>query len=1255
MDIQTVLVTAIIFGWNVLTEPSWEVGTPDMRIRSRLAASVFAISFLAVSAHIAIGLLTGSVVPPALVFSFLLLIVLMQVSRTRHLEYAIKVGLGYMWLAFFVTLVDPSTSDATVVRILIIWPIVTFTAVQLFYGTWLSVSASFVTLLCAGLRFAQIESTALAELVPVSSWLQIVLTITALLVLQRLEAAMRIRHAVHQHASVERTRLILDNVADIVVNVDSNLEIQYVNMAATLVLGYRPDEFEGRSLYSVFEIMHPDDISHMLMALKDVLANKRSVRTEYRLRHKNGSYIWVETVSNFLLKPDGPLDAILFTGRDISERKQAAAALEASEQRYGVLINSFDGLVWLLDPATNMTDFASSQAKRILGFEPEAMLANPQFWKNHIHPEDYARMNRCDQSLLDGGPTQIEYRFIKPDGTTIWLQDNIGALIEPGTPRRLIGVTQDITKRKQAEQALYDAREYYESLVSSVEGMIWEMDAATLRTTFVSPQVESMFGFTVEEVVNDPAFWAYHIHADDWSTMAKQYQRAVSERKGYVSQYRLIDSSGHLRWIRGHVTVIVRNNVVRSLVGINIDITDLKEAQAALAASTARFEKLVNSVDGVVWTGTTDFVIDYLSQHIETLLGYPRQRFVEDPNYWIDQVHEADRPWVIQQRRESVAAGQGLQLEYRMRTASGGLIWVRDTAHFLKGADGENRLFGLTVNITRLMEAQTAEREQRMLAEALGDSIAALTQTIDLDEIYDLILRQVHRIVGGDTGNIMLIDGNEIRVVRIQGYEKFGVSDEVRLHRSDMDEYANLRWMFDHKQPVVYADVLEIPEWKRPRPFSWIRSYIGAPILLDNQVIGFINADSAEAGAFSEQVAQRLQVFANQAALAIRNAQLYSQVKHYAEELESLVEVRTDVLAQERRQLQAILNGMAEGVAFTSIGDTGVEVEYVNRALEELTGYPAETWKHHPLRLYPVQLPHAEAVSNDQQAYLRSLMERGYWREEVRMTRANGTQFDAAVTTTRVDGPGGELVGAVSVVRDISQDKALAEQRTRFVAHASHELRTPITNLITRLYLLRQRPERLSYHLDILDEVAVRMKRLADDLLDVSRLERGSIALRLEPQAIQDVAESVIRLQEAEAERKLIQLRFFAPDVPLLVLADRERLAQVFTNLIVNAINYTPEHGIVTSSIAHNVTANCAEVKIEDTGVGIAVEHLEHIFQPFFRVPDEGEVKGSGLGLAIVRELIEMHGGTIDVSSKPGQGSQFVVHLPLVNELASTS
>src|SRR5690606_6267134 len=203
-------------------------------------------------------------------------------------------------------------------------------------------------------------------------------------------------------------------------------------------------------------------------------------------------------------------------------------------------------------------------------------------------------------------------------------------------------------------------------------------------------------------------------------------------------------------------------------------------------------------------------------------------------------------------------------------------------------------------------------------------------------------------------------------------------------------------------------------------------------------------------------------------------------------------------LDYERGQLRAIMDAMTEGVAYSEMVNGEYHTRYVNRALSEMTGYTADEWSAASLTLFRSKGMSDEEIDAELRIAFEELGVKGYWRNDIRLLRKDGSEFDSVIITTRVNGLSSGVTGAVRVIRDISREKALQQQKERFVAHASHELRTPITNLKTRLYLMRRQPDRVEEHMRVLEQVTDRMKRLVEDLLDISRFERGVIKLEFQ-------------------------------------------------------------------------------------------------------------------------------------------------------------
>ncbi len=199
---------------------------------------------------------------------------------------------------------------------------------------------------------------------------------------------------------------------------------------------------------------------------------------------------------------------------------------------------------------------------------------------------------------------------------------------------------------------------------------------------------------------------------------------------------------------------------------------------------------------------------------------------------------------------------------------------------------------------------QAAEREQRILAESLRDTAAALASTASFDEVLDRILAVVDRVVPHETANIMLIEDGIARVTRHRGYVERGLTAPLLALRFTVADVPNMRQMAATGQPFIIADTKAYPGWVDIPETRWVRSYVGAPIRIKGQAVGFLNLNSATPGFFTAGHAESLLAFADQAGVAIANAQLYDEVRRYAAELEQRVAERTAELVQREAALQ---------------------------------------------------------------------------------------------------------------------------------------------------------------------------------------------------------------------------------------------------------------------------------------------------------------------------------------------------------------
>lgn len=547
-----------------------------------------------------------------------------------------------------------------------------------------------------------------------------------------------------------------------------------------------------------------------------------------------------------------------------------------------------------------------------------------------------------------------------------------------------------------------------------------------------------------------------------------------------------------------------------------------------------------------------------------------------------------------------------------------------------------------------LQESEAAERQQRMLAEALRNSASAITKSLDLDDVMNRILDNVGLVVPHDAATIIVMEHDGGRVAYTRGrYE--AIVERIREIRFTRDLFT-VDYMIRTGKPCLIADCHASDKWVILEDLAWIRSYLGAPIRSHDAVIGFLNLDCATPNFYTTAHAERLQAFADQVAIAIQNAQLFEQVRRHADELEERVRERTIALEEQHACLNAILDSMTEGVVYGILTtDNNIDLEYVNPAFCKLTGYPPDEIIHSQTIAHRMVSERFE-VEKFVDGLKALLIQHGGWRGDFNFTRSDGSAFEAQVSVSLVRYPdANECLNFVALVHDVSREKMIQKQKDRFIANASHELRTPLTNLKMRLYLLEKQRHLVDEHLRVMVRVANRMHELVEDLLDVSRFERGTVELRRDAVTLQTLIQNVIEIQQPHAEEKQVKLSAIMPPEPVINFLDSARITQVITNLVVNALNYTSAAGSVEVAliVEHHGDQKSHIIRVSDTGIGIPPESLSFIFDPFFRT-NIGAVRGTGLGLTISREIVALHGGTITVNSTVGAGTTFTVSLPVI-------
>jgi PAS domain S-box-containing protein len=331
-----------------------------------------------------------------------------------------------------------------------------------------------------------------------------------------------------------------------------------------------------------------------------------------------------------------------------------------------------------------------------------------------------------------------------------------------------------------------------------------------------------------------------------------------------------------------------------------------------------------------------------------------------------------------------------------------------------------------------------------------------------------------------------------------------------------------------------------------------------------------------------------------------------------------------------------------------------------NVGAQRIFGYtPEEMIGQSILRLLPVD-------QKDEETRILSRLQKGEridHYETIRM-RKDGTKIHVSLSISPIRDSNGVIVGASKIARDITEQKVAAARlaeahdqlkradrmKTEFISTMSHELRTPLNAIVGWVQLLKggATPEELAEGMEIIDRNVRVQAQLINDLLDMSRIESGKMTLDIERVDLPDIVEAAMEAVRAGANAKNIRMTVAFSSIEGLVMADRNRLQQVLWNLLNNAIKFTPSGGRV-HTIIERVNSH-VEVSVTDTGMGIAPEHLEAIFERFSQADSSitRRYSGLGIGLTIAKHLTELHGGRIHARSPgPGQGATFIVQLPL--------
>ena len=843
-------------------------------------------------------------------------------------------------------------------------------------------------------------------------------------------------------------------------------------------------------------------------------------------------------------------------------------------------------------------------------------------------------LDRYRESAEKGIAVRFDYEYDAPAGRR-WLMATVSPIGYNAQGRRLFCyVAEDVTARRQAEDAMRESQSRFRSLADSVPGLIWLSDLTMKRTYFNKTWLE-FTGRTIEQELGDG--WAENLHPDDRDAYLNAYRSAFAARQPFELEYRLRRHDGVYRWVLARGTPRFHpSGGFAGFVGFCLDVTDRRAAEEAVRRSESRYRTLTEAIPQIVWNAGPDGEVSYVNQRWRDYTGLDIES--GRGGGWLDAIHAGDRERVAAAWRLTVASGiSGAPIrfseELRLRQVeTDEYRWFLAVAvPFLTPGGTIDQWIGSMADIHEQKTASAVVAESEEKFRTMAESIPQLAWMTDADGYifwynqrwYDFTGTTFEQMKGWGWQSVH--DPAELPRV----LEKFKAhiasgepwEDTYQLRRHD----GVMRWHLSRARPI---------RDKTGRIVRWFGT----------------NTDITDQRRMEEA--------------------LRSSVERFR--------TLTEAVPQ---------------MVWTA--DRDGTVSFFNRRWDEYTGLPlnrilANGWGEaiHPDDVGQFEFEWRQALVGQVDRFS----------EEFRLRRASDGQYRWMLSTAvPLRDPAGavtEWVGSITdiddqkrqaetlerMVRDRTaalvdeiEERKRAEQQVRAVAAelersngeleefayiASHDLQEPLRKIQAFGDRLRNRyrdelPETGREYIDRMHNSAARMRRLIDDLLHYSRVTTQAHPFQ-RINLDQLVREVVSDLDELITQHNATVTVAHLP----VIEADPTQMRQLFQNLIANAVKFQRpgvppvvaiEGEMVSEAFADTGPAPvpACRVSVRDNGIGFDEKYLDRIFQVFQRLHGRNEYEGSGVGLAICRKIVGRHGGTITARSRDGEGATFVVTLPL--------
>jgi len=766
---------------------------------------------------------------------------------------------------------------------------------------------------------------------------------------------------------------------------------------------------------------------------------------------------------------------------------------------------------------------------------------------------------------------------------------------------------------------------------------------------YVNERWQRLSGISFEKSLGDG--WQASIHPRDLSEVLRRWNACLAAHLEFQQEFRFLGPEDRTVWVASHaVPLRQEKGKVKGYLGTVTDITARRHAEENLRASEERFKSLVTHVPGIIYRCAFDpqWTVYFISDQVETLTGYSPGDFIHNAvRSYASIIHLEDTEPVEKAVEEAVREKRAYTLHYRIITRDKRVRWVYERGQGAYDADGNVLwLDGAILDVTEQRQSQADLQRSLKLLQTLQHIQSAFIEDRDDRSLFPAILTGLMELTGSTAGFIAEMPSGEnskpcLTSFRVSPTASARSGQELQnspLLVKRLCETASVEHPLIDPMPSREIDSDGHP---------LMQNFLGIPLRVEGRLVGVLGAANRPED-YDPSLMEYLKPFFS-AAAAIMDA-----YRSYVEKKKAEAS-----LHERESRISAIVTRAADGIL--TLNDSGTLLSF-NPAAEKLFGCTASEVLGQNIDIL-MPGPFGDRASGSLMEWLhQGIHGQGSGTLETMARQKDGslTPVELSISEWSLNGP--NLYAAI--LRDIRERKLAeakvleaAEVKTEFAAMVSHELRTPLTAILEGVNLVHDGTfgkinQDQKEVLNIAKRNVERLSRLINDVLDFQKLETGHMQLDLQKIELNPLCCETLESFKIQAVSKGLQLNLDLNPELAPVLADRDRILQVLSNLVNNAIKFT-DHGTITLRTAS--AGKWVLLTVQDEGRGIPKEDIPRLFQPFSQALSRGDrPAGTGLGLMICRQIVEKHNGILRVKSDPGAGSSFQITLPIYTGIISS-